>query len=603
MKFSLKSFLILLLIALSFTSYAQTHYHFDFGAFSLEAGSRGQINNISRSYNSGNINDVRLITADGTQTDIVLRVTDDFRGRNTAGTALPNHLVPYSSSQTEDNFYGNAADFGGITNSTGAFQLTGLNPAKLYSFQIFASRMGTNDIRETDYTITGTSTQTVFLDASNNTDQTVEALNIVPDLNGLITISLTAGPSNDNSSKFFYISAMDMLEHDAPLSAINHSNVLTLTYPTAPAVWENGKVVTITWESFGLSDVLVESSDDGGMSWLPIATVPAVRGSYDYTVPQSVGDMHFRVSGNNLSDTSTAVQVIPDDGVEYDIYVLGSSTAAGTGPSHPINTWVNKYADHLYRLDTRYNVVNVAVGGQVTYNLLPTGHQIPAGVNETVNDQGNVTYAIAHGADGIIINLPSNDAGRGYPVADQLTNYQTIFSEANAATLPYWLTTPQPRDFGNNATALAIQQNMLAATWQTYPAETVDFWTGFPVNGDNGLLPRYDSGDGVHANNGAHQIFFERMLAAGIHTAVKTMVDAALDNPAFAKANLRTYPNPVFDTLFISGLDQSHSFKVSDNAGRYVLTGNTKDQIDLSQLSAGIYFLRIGSEVIKLIKN
>ena len=56
-----------------------------------------------------------------------------------------------------------------------AIALTNLRPEKEYTFTIFASRDGSNDNREARYVIEGLTTDTVYLDAANNTDSAVTA--------------------------------------------------------------------------------------------------------------------------------------------------------------------------------------------------------------------------------------------------------------------------------------------------------------------------------------------------------------------------------------------------------------------------------------------
>lgn len=582
----------------------QQRFSFDFGSTLLDGGTTGYVNNIARSYNAGTVDEVRLINRVGVQTEVILQVTDDFRNINSNGTQLPDASLPYRASQTIDNFFGNTIAFNGSTNPTGAFVLKGLNPDKRYSFEIFASRMNVTDNRETSYTITGQTVHTTFLDAANNTQNTTTVFNVVPDAQGEIEIQLTAGSNNTNPYGFFHISAMELLEHDGMMNAFSWQPELYLTYPLQPAIWEEGKTVHITWESIGVQDVLLERSDDNGMTWNTITRVPGVAGIYHYTVPTGLGQFSFRVSGNNFSSQSAMIKVIPDDGVVYDITILGSSTAAGTGPSHQLNTWVNKYARFLYELDTRYAVDNLAIGGQVTYNLLPTGSMIPTGVNETVVTTANVTAAIANNADGMIINLPSNDAARSYPVANQISNYNSIITMATAAQIPVWQTTPQPRDFGTNTNDLSIQKAMLAATWQRFPTTTVDFWTGFPKVGDNGLLVQYDSGDGVHANNAAHQIFFERMVLADIHTQIKKRVDAALNIADVSNVSqIRFYPIFTNDTVFIEDAGQGINYYVYDTQNRIVLSGSTFQSIDITPLNSGCYLLLIEDEIHRILKQ
>src|SRR5438552_2619057 len=45
------------------------------------------------------------------------------------------------------------------------------------------------------------------------------------------------------------------------------------------------------------------------------------------------------------------------------IVVLGSSTAAGTGPKDPKNAWVSRYQAHLATQYPNVTLVNLAVGG------------------------------------------------------------------------------------------------------------------------------------------------------------------------------------------------------------------------------------------------
>jgi lysophospholipase L1-like esterase len=590
-------------LILNSVSHAQVFYDVDFGSANLTEASLGHINNISRSFSGGRTNEVRLITSDGQPTQISIAITDDFTNRNSTGSDFPDYTLGYTVNQTSDSFFGNALPWNGNTNATGQFEIRGLDTSKLYSFDLFASRMNVSDNRETSFTVTGASSpQTILLAASNNETQSVQVLNISPDVNGVITIDVTAGPNNTNSSKFFYINALQMQEHDAAISQWNRSAELELVYPVNNSTVEEGKTIDVIWNSKHIRDVDIEYSTDGGINWQLHDVVDATIQHDRFIVPQGVNNLRFRVSGNGITDSSQDIQVIPDDGIAYDIYVLGSSTAAGSGPSHPYNAWVNKYSSYLEQLDTRFEVTNLAVGGQVTYNLLPDGTTIPAGVNETINSNGNVTAAISNNADGIIINLPSNDAARGYSVADQLQNYQTIIAAASAANIPVLITTPQPRFFGGNSGALTIQQNLLTATWQNYPNTTVDFWTGFPVAGDNGLLQEFDSGDGVHANNEAHQIFFERMLAAGIHTDVKQRVDQALSNPAFAKAQLSIYPNPTTTNINVAGITDQIQVNIYDLSGRLLKELITDGQINVEDLNAGTYLLVTENIQLKFIK-
>ncbi|MCB1317814.1 MAG: SGNH/GDSL hydrolase family protein, partial [Leptospiraceae bacterium] len=123
------------------------------------------------------------------------------------------------------------------------------------------------------------------------------------------------------------------------------------------------------------------------------------------------------------------------------IVVLGSSTAAGTGPSSPDSAWVNRFRKTVQEHDSTAYVVNLAVGGFTTYNVMPTGFVPPAN-RPSPNPNNNITKALSYHPTAIVINLPSNDAANNYTVAEQLANYDTLLAQV-PADIPVWITTTQ----------------------------------------------------------------------------------------------------------------------------------------------------------------
>ncbi|KAB5344979.1 T9SS type A sorting domain-containing protein [Bacteroides salyersiae] len=66
---------------------------------------------------------------------------------------------------------------------------------------------------------------------------------------------------------------------------------------------------------------------------------------------------------------------------------------------------------------------------------------------------------------------------------------------------------------------------------------------------------------------------------------------------------ISVYPNPVLDVITIAGVeDGSIDAKLFDNMGRLLLC-SSQAKMDLSSLSAGIYFLHVNGEIIKVIKK
>jgi len=69
-------------------------------------------------------------------------------------------------------------------------------------------------------------------------------------------------------------------------------------------------------------------------------------------------------------------------------------------------------------------------------------------------------------------------------------------------------------------------------------------------------------------------------------------------------ANLNIYPNPVIDFLSISNLNKQVDYQVFNLEGKLLRKGVVQNnQINLSDLSSGIYFVRINQQTFKVIKE
>lgn len=207
------------------------------------------------------------------------------------------------------------------------------------------------------------------------------------------------------------------------------------------------------------------------------------------------------------------------------IVVLGSSTAEGTGPSNRNNAWVNRYRVYLQNLNPQHAVTNLARGGYTTYHLMPDGNVPPAG-RAAPDRERNITKALSLKPSAIIINLPSNDATNNYTVAEQLANYDAMLAKARAATVPVWITTTQPRNLSE-----AQRQNLMAmrdSTFARWGSKAIDFWS--EIAEANGRIKSiYDSGDGIHLNDAAHAILFDRVVAAEVHNVAALTDSVFLD--------------------------------------------------------------------------
>ena len=146
-----------------------------------------------------------LISIRNEPTGIGLVILKRFGGANTNGTTASTQ---YPQNATRDSLFGNTETFSGLANVFPSFKLTGLDPALTYDFTFYASRMGVGDNRETGYTVTGSSTGFIALNASGNIDKSVTLSGIAPTASGEITIDLAPTAANNNGNHFTYLGAM-----------------------------------------------------------------------------------------------------------------------------------------------------------------------------------------------------------------------------------------------------------------------------------------------------------------------------------------------------------------------------------------------------------
>lgn len=204
---------------------------------------------------------------------------------------------------------------------------------------------------------------------------------------------------------------------------------------------------------------------------------------------------------------------LPDRGLQpATIVILGSSTAAGTGPEHIASSWVNLFLAYAESLNANNRVINLAKGGYTTFHLMPRDDRPPEG-RPAPDPCRCITMALHLNPSAVIINLPSNDAFCGYGVEEQLANYDRILALAEQRGIPVWITTSQPRNLPpeGRGNLLAMRDSTLAR----YQGRTIDFWTGLGQL-DGTIDPAFDSGDGVHLNDRAHEILFRRVVEAGL---------------------------------------------------------------------------------------
>ena len=75
--------------------------------------------------------------------------------------------------------------------------------------------------------------------------------------------------------------------------------------------------------------------------------------------------------------------------------------------------------------------------------------------------------------------------------------------------------------------------------------------------------------------------------------------------PSISASSFTIFPNPVLDNFTISGITENTLVKITDLNGRIVMqqTVAPSEQISVGHLSAGVYFVRVNEETVKIVKR
>ncbi len=199
---------------------------------------------------------------------------------------------------------------------------------------------------------------------------------------------------------------------------------------------------------------------------------------------------------------------------------MGSSSAWGYftingNQLHPRDSgWAFKVKKHFKDLGIIDTLFNIAANSSSCYDGMPTSYVPPPGRN--LPYQGfNITRAVTllPKPNVIIVNYPSNQ----YDYLSQqevLFCLQTIKDSANAAGIPCFITTTQPRDNFSPSERQKLK-DLRDAIMQQFGPYAIDFWTDVtvPVNMMN---PLYNLGDNVHLTPQAHTLLKNRVVNANI---------------------------------------------------------------------------------------
>jgi len=231
-RWQLHAALFWLLAACGLAAHAQT-WLIDFGSAAHAPGP-----GYNKVTNPGVHTVAGLVDSANQATAVSLSITVPFNtsAPNLNGTTTPTPDVGMVPNATRDSFFGNTAVFNGQSAPRAQLVLSGLDPARIYDFSVFASRMGAEENRQTVYRLTGMEATSLSLDPKDNEARTAVAFGVRPRADGTVVLDVQAGSSNLNAYKFFYLGAMKVVGRAPPTCGTDAPALddrLT-AYPTQP---------------------------------------------------------------------------------------------------------------------------------------------------------------------------------------------------------------------------------------------------------------------------------------------------------------------------------------------------------------------------------
>ena len=117
--------------------------------------------------------------------------------------------------------------------------------------------------------------------------------------------------------------------------------------------------------------------------------------------------------------------------------------------------------------------------------------------------------------------------------------------------------------------------------------------------------PSYDPNNFGGFNNGDIVVFsvFDPVSTGGCtYINLVTGLEVSFEEPS----SLSVYPNPATDRIFVEGLSAEASVKIVNNMGMLVYSSFSEFdliEIDVADFPAGMYFVIVNSDVIKIVIN
>ena len=262
------------------------------------------------------------------------------------------------------------------------------------------------------------------------------------------------------------------------------------------------------------------------------------------------------------------------------------------------------YFDDIYQFDPTGGLAQIDLpitydDSSIYYSLIPFGDE--EGASDIIYNSGenNLAYVAKSSSaanwagvtisneSGLVSNIPvsssnskmyvhtyvSENSTTGIPVRLKIENKndptQSVETEAYTTVVDAWEVLEF--DFNNEATGTA-------ALNESYPFNMASLFFNFGSAGDDQTIYYFDN------------ISFGSPISLGLDS---------VSNESF-----KLYPNPVEDYLYIQSSDTTiKNIDIYNIVGKKIYNTSSKNKLDMSSYSAGIYFVKINNSTFKIVKK
>ena len=420
------------------------------------------------------------------------------------------------------------------------------------------------------------------------------------------------------------------------LNVSTNGGVSFTTRTTADGLGDNQvyDVYAVGSTVYAATDYGLGISTDGGTNFTNITTDLGSSNLISvYAVGNTIyvgtfGGLSISTNGGANFTTRTTANGLADDQIN-DVYAVGSAVYAATSSGLSIST--NGGGFFSNRTTTNglgnNNVLAVFAIGSTVYAGTSNGLSISTDggasftnyhINGTSNDFVYDVYAI-----GSTVYVAAPNAGLGISTNGGTTF--TVYNTSNGIGDNF-----VNGVFATNSTIYAATDNGLSICSTVLPIELLSF---IGKNTEGGNLLTWTTADEV--NNKGFQV--ERRQVAGDSWAVlgfktanhkagtyeftdntplstsyyrlrqidndgKETLSKVISVSQKGNSKLITYPNPVSNVLTVE-YTEGGNFQVFNLLGQQVMNGKSAQRIDVSALPEGTYFLKVGVEQVKFVKQ